>query len=167
MKKQNGKQENTASSRNNGLGPVAREKYETILQGRVRQCIAGQEAKIKSHRADASKTYLERNGLASKLANYRAVLEDLIDFFGEPDWRSPIWLRDDSALSQQSRFDKGVDAILREMKELKKVYSEIERLRRFESQIAEKVWLAGAPGEIAELLQEIGGPERATEGAES
>jgi len=52
----------------------------------------------------------------------------------------------------------GVDTILRGMKELKPVYAEIERLRRYESQIAEKVWLAGAPSEIAELLKEIGEP---------
>ncbi len=167
MKKQNGKQESNSSSRNNGLGPVAREKYESILQARIRQCIAVQHAKIETHRAKAMEMYLERNGLASKLATYRTVLEELIGFLGEPDWRSPIWLRDEKALSQESRVEKGVDCILRGMKELKRVYAEIERLRAFESQIAEKVWLAGAPSEIAELLKEIGDPERGSEGAES
>jgi hypothetical protein len=129
----------------NALGPVAREKYETILQARVRQCIAGQEAKLKAQRAKGLKIYLEQNKLADKLPKYRVALEELVAFFGEPDWRSPVWLRDDNSLSQQSKVQNGVDAILRGMKELKPVYAEIERLRRFESQVAEKVWLAGAP----------------------
>jgi len=47
----------------NGLGPVAREKYETILLARVRQCLAGQEAKIKAQRAKALKVYLDSSGL--------------------------------------------------------------------------------------------------------
>ena len=145
MAKQNAKQTNVVNSKNNGLGPVAREKYETILQARVRQCIAGQEAKIKAQRAKALKIYLEQNKLVDKLPKYRATLEELIAFFGEPDWRSPVWLRDDNSLSQQSKVQNGVDVILRGMKELKPVYAEIERLRRFESQVAEKVWLAGAP----------------------
>lgn len=79
------------------------------------------------------------------MIKYRAALEELIKFFGEPDWRSTVWLRDDSVLLQQSKVQKGVEAILREMKELKKVYAELERLRQFESQVTEKVWLAGAP----------------------
>lgn len=158
MPKRNGNQLSVANLKQNGLGPVAREKYETILQSRVHLCIAGQEAKIKAQRAKALKMYLERNGLADKVIKYRAALEDLICFFGEPDWRSTVWLRDDASLSQQSKVQSGVEAILREMKELKKVYAEIERLRRFESQATEKVWLAGAPSEIAELLKEIGEP---------
>ena len=158
MAERNDKQANVVNTKNNGLGPVAREKYETILQSRVHQCIAGQEAKIKARRAKALKMYLERNGLADKVVKYRAALEELIRFFGEPDWRSTVWLRDDPALSQQTKVQNGVEAILREMKELKKVYAEIERLRHFESQVTEKVWLAGAPSEIAELLKEIGEP---------
>ncbi len=146
------------SNAKNGLGPVAREKYEAILKERVRQCITAQEAKVKAQRAKALKLYLERNGLADKITKYRAALEELVAFFGEPDWRSTIWLRDDNALSQQSKAQNGVETILRGMKELKPVYAEIERLRRYESQIAEKVWLAGAPSEIAELLKEIGEP---------
>jgi hypothetical protein len=167
MAKRIGKRELSVTPKNNGLGPVAREKYETILQARVRQCIAGQEAKIKAQRAKALKVYLERNGLTDKLAKYRAALEELLTFFGEPDWRSPVWLRDDNSLSQQSKVQNGIDAILHGMKELKPVYAEIERLRRFESQIAEKVWLAGAPSEIADLLKQIGEPDAVTEGAES
>ncbi len=111
----------------------------------MRQCIAGQEAKIKAHRVKALKRYLEQNKLADKLAKYRTVLEELITFFGEPDWRSTVWLRDDNVLSQQSKVQNSLDAILRGMKELKPVYAELERLHRFESQVAEKVWLAGAP----------------------
>jgi len=158
MAKRNEKQANVVNTKNNGLGPVAREKYETILQSRVRQCLAGQEAKIKSQRAKALKMYLERNGLADKVTKYRAALEELIRFFGEPDWRSTVWLRDDNVLSQQSKVQNSLDAILRGMKELKPVYAELERLHRFESQVAEKVWLAGAPSEIADLLKEIGEP---------
>ena len=158
MAKRNGNPANVATTKNNGLVPVAREKYESILQARVRQCIAGQEAKIKAQRVKALKAYLERNGLADKMTKYRAALEELIRFFGEPDWRSTVWLRDDTSLAQQAKVQNGVDAILHGMKELKPVYAEIERLRRYESQIAEKVWLAGAPGEIAELLKEIGEP---------
>ena len=137
---------------------LAKLTKETILQSRVRQCVAGQEAKIKAQRAKALKLYLERNGLADKVIKYRAALEELIKFFGEPDWRSTVWLRDDTVLLQQTKAQNGVEGILREMKELKKVYAEIERLRRFESQVTEKVWLAGAPSEIAELLKEIGEP---------
>lgn len=158
MANQNDKSTNVLNPKQNGLGPVAREKYESILQSRVRQCIAGQEAKIKTQRAKALKIYLERNGLADKVTKYRAALEELIKYFGEPDWRSTVWLRDDNSLSQQSKVQNGVEAILREMKELKKVYVEIERLRQFESQVTEKVWLAGAPSEIAELLKQIGEP---------
>ena len=154
------------SNAKNGLGPVAREKYEAIIKERVRQCIAAQEAKIKAQRAKALKLYLERNGLADKITKYRATLEELIAFFGEPDWRSTVWLRDDTSLTQQSNVQSGVEAILREMKELKKVYAEIERLRQFESQVTEKVWLAGAPSEIAALLQQIGEPEATPEGGE-
>ena len=152
------KSTNVFNTKNNGLGPVAREKYESIIQSRVRQCIAGQEAKIKAQRPKALKLYLERNGLTDKMIKYRTALEELIKFFGEPDWRSTVWLRDDLSLSQQSKVQNGVEAILREMKELKKVYAEIERLRQFESQVTEKVWLAGAPSEIAELLKQIGEP---------
>lgn len=57
MSKRNGKAESGMNAKNNGLGPVAREKYESILQARVRQCIAAQEAKIKAHRAKALKTF--------------------------------------------------------------------------------------------------------------
>ncbi len=133
------------SNPKNALGPVAREKYESILQARVSQCIAAQEAKIKAQRAQALKLYLEQNKLADKLAKYRTVLEELIAFFSEPDWRSTIWLRDDNSLTQQSKVQNSLDAILRGMKELKPVYAELERLHRLESQVAEKVWLAGAP----------------------
>ena len=167
MANKNDKSTNGLSTKNNGLGPVAREKYESILQARVRQCIAGQEAKIKAQRAKALRLYLERNGIADKVTKYRAALEELIKFFGEPDWRSTVWLRDDNSLSQQSKVQNGVEAILREMKELKKVFAEIERLRHFESQVTEKVWLAGAPGEIAELLKQIGEPEAVSETSES
>jgi hypothetical protein len=146
---------------------LAKLTKETILQARVRQCSAGQEAKIKAQRGKALKLYLERAGLADKVTKYRAALEELIKFFGEPDWRSPVWLRDDHSLSQQPKVQSGIDAILRGMKELKPVYAEIERLRGFESQVAEKVWLAGAPSEIAELLKEIGVPAAVPEGTES
>jgi hypothetical protein len=158
LAKRNARQPNGTNSKNNGLGPVARERYETILKERVHQCIAAQEAKIKVQRPKALKIYLERNGLADKMAKYRAALEELIAFFGEPDWRSTIWLRDDSSLSQQSKVHNGVEALLRGLKELKPVYAEIARLRRIESQVAEKVWLAGMPGEIANWLAEIGDP---------
>jgi hypothetical protein len=167
MATKNDKSTNSLNTKNNGLGPVAREKYESIIQSRVRLCIAGQEAKIKAQRAKALKIYLERNGLTDKVLKYRAALEELIKFFGEPDWRSTVWLRDVSSLSQQPKVQNGVEAILREMKELKKVYAEIERLRQFESQVTEKVWLAGAPSEIAELLKQIGEPEPVPETSES
>ncbi len=55
-------------------------------------------------------------------------------------------------------MQNGVEAILRSLRELKPIYAEIERLRRIESQVAEKVWLAGAPSEIACWLTEIGDP---------
>ena len=158
MAKRNPLPANGMNSKNNGLGPVARERYETLMKERVRQCIVAQEAKIKAHRSKALKMFLDQNKLTDKLTKYRAALEELIAFFGEPDWRSPIWLRDDSSLSQQSKVQNGVETILRGLKELKPVYAEIERLRRIESQVAEKVWLAGAPSEIASWLAEIGDP---------
>ena len=163
MAKRNPLPVNGMNSKNNGLGPVAREKYEAILQSRVRACIASQETKVRAQRPKALKIYLERNGLADKMANYRAVLEELIKFFGEPDWRSTVWLRDDNSLTQQSKVQSGTEAILRETKELKKVYAESERLRQFESQVTEKVWLAGAPSEIAALLEQIGEPDAVPE----
>lgn len=167
MAKRNPLPANGLNSKNNGLGPVAREKYETILQNRVRACIASQEAKIKAQRPKALKIFLEQNGLADKMSKYRAALEELIAFFGEPDWRSTVWLRDDSSLSQQSKAQNGVEAILHGLKELKPVYAEIERLRRFESQVTEKVWLAGIPSEIAVLLEQIGEPDVASQSTDS
>lgn len=152
----NGKKENIVNSKNNGLGPVAREKYETILHARVQKCIAAQEAKINEHRAAALRTYLDRSGIAETLATYRRTLEQLIQFFGEPGYHSTPWLRDDQSLNHESKVQTGIDTILRGMKELKSVYAETERLREFDSQVAEKVWLAGAPDEIAALLEEIG-----------
>lgn len=172
MSAANGKQENGSSSaRNNGLGPVAREKYEAILQARVRRCVAVQEAMIKARRSDALGIFLEKNGLVGKIATYRASLEELIGFFGEPDWRNPAWLRDDSALRNHPKVEKGINAILREMPDLKDAFAELDRLHHFEEQVTEKVWLAGAPEEIAELLQEIGEPpahaDSGNDGAES
>lgn len=167
MAKRNSNTEVSVNAKNNGLGPVARDKYESILKSRVQQCIASQEAKIKAQRPKALKIYLDRNGLVDKMAKYRAALEELIKFFGEPDWRSTVWLRDDNSLTQQSKVQSGIEAILREMKELRKVYVEIERLRQFESQVTEKVWLAGAPSEIAVLLDQIGEPALASESGES
>jgi hypothetical protein len=158
MAKRNGKQAQMANGKNNGLGPVAREKYEAILRNRVRECIAAQETKLETQRAHALKVYLECNGLGDTVRKYRAALEELIAFLGEPTYRSSTWLRDDDLLLQHSKVQHGVEQVLRGMKELKPVYAEIERLRRFESQVAEKVWLAGAPSEIANLLQEIGEP---------
>ena len=58
MVKRIGKKESSAGTKNNGLGPVAREKYEAILKNRVRECIAAQEAKLKTQRANALKVYL-------------------------------------------------------------------------------------------------------------
>ncbi len=156
MSKKNGKKENVINSKHNGLGPVAREKYETILHTRVQKCIAAQETKINEHRAAALKTYLDRSGIAETLATYRRALEELIQFFGEPGYHSTPWLRDDKSLNHESKVQTGIDTILRGLKELKLVHAEIERLREFESQVAEKVWLAGAPEEIAALLEEIG-----------
>lgn len=156
MTKKNGTKENGVNTKNNGLGPVAREKYESILRARVQKCIAAQEAKVNQHRAAALKTYLDRSGIAETLSTYRRTLEELIQFFGEPGYHSTPWLRDDKLLRQESKVQSGTEAILRGMKELKSVYTEIERLREFESQVAEKVWLAGAPEEIAALLDEIG-----------
>jgi hypothetical protein len=158
MRKQNGKPTQGVNGKNNALGPVAREKYEAILKERVRACIAAQEAKITAQRAKALQMYLERNGLADTVRTYRDTLEELIAFLGEPSYHFRIWLRDDDSLLQQAKAQDGVEAVLREMKELKPIYAEIERLRRLEAQVAEKVWLAGAPSEIASLLQEIGEP---------
>lgn len=156
----NGKNDNTLNlAKTNSLCPVTREKYEAILQARVRKCIAALEAKIKVQRAEALSIFLEKNELVRKIAVYRAALENLIVFFGEPDWRSPAWLRDDGALQNHPKVEKGIDAILREIQDLKPVFAEIDRLHEFESQVLEKVWLAGAPEEIADLLKEIGEPD--------
>lgn len=87
MSNQNGQQANSMNSKNHGLGQVAREKCEAILQKRVLRCIAVQEAKIEAKRPEALTIYLERNGLANKMTKYRALLEEMIAFFGQPDWR--------------------------------------------------------------------------------
>ena len=91
MSKTNGKEDGTLNTpKGIGLGPVAREKYEAILQARLGACIAVQEAKIQARRADALKIFLEKNELVSKVATYRASLENLVAFFGEPDWRKRV-----------------------------------------------------------------------------
>ncbi|MCX7841229.1 MAG: hypothetical protein N2559_17460 [Anaerolineae bacterium] len=87
MTKRIGKKESSAGSKNNGLGPVAREKYEAILKNRVRECIAAQEAKLKAERTNALKVYLERNELAGTLRQYRTALEALIAVLGESYYR--------------------------------------------------------------------------------
>jgi hypothetical protein len=46
--------------------------------------------------------------------------------------------------------------ILRGKTALKPAFAEIDRLQALESQVAEKVWLAGAPDEIATLVNEVG-----------
>ena len=167
MTKKNDTNDNNVNSKRNGLGPVAREKYENILRARVEKCIAAQQARINQHRDAAFKTYLEQSGIAETIATYRRTLEELIQLFGEPGYHSTPWLRDDKSLKQETKVQSGIDAILRGMKELKSVYAEIERLREFESQVAEKVWLAGAPEEIAELLMEIGAPAASAVSEES
>ncbi len=158
MPKTDRTKENGVSLKNNGLGPVAREKYESILHARVQKCIAAQEVIINRHRAAAFKTYIDRSGIAETLAIYRRALEGLIQFFGEPSYHSSPWLRDDNSLKQESKVQTGIEAVLREMRELKSVFAEVERLKEFDFQVAEKVWLAGAPSEIAELLNQIGTP---------
>ena len=150
--------ETRTTSKNNSLGPVAREKYEVILRTRVEKCIAAQQAKVNQHRDAAFSAYLAKSGIAETITAYRRALEELIQLFGEPGYHSTPWLRDDRALKQESKVQSGVETILQGMKELKPVFAEIERLREFESRVAEKVWLAGAPSEIAELLKEIGEP---------
>ncbi len=142
----------------NRLAAVTREKYEAILQRRLQRSIAGQEAKVDARKNQALQIYLEQSGMATKLASYRLLLEGLLEFFGEPDWHYPVWLRDDSYLFQDPKVVKGMDRVLRQMPELKPVFAELDRLKRIQDQITEKVWLAGAPEEIAELLKEIGEP---------
>jgi len=158
MSRQDGKTDVNANAKNNGLGPVAREKYESILRTRVEKCIAAQQAKVNQHREAALKTYLAHSGITETLATYRRTLKELVQFFGEPSYPSTPWLRDDRSLKQESKVQAGIDAILQGMKELKPVFAEIERLHEFESKVAEKVWLAGAPSEIANLLKQIGEP---------
>ncbi len=142
----------------NRLATVTREKYEAILQRRLQRAIAAQEARINERKKQALQIYLEQNGLATKLAAYRLLLQSLLEFFGEPDWHYPVWLRDDSYLLQDPQVVKGMDRVLRQMPELKSVFGELDRLKAIQEQITEKVWLAGAPEEIADLLKEIGEP---------
>ncbi len=142
----------------NRLAAVTREKYEAILQRRLQRAIAAQEAKVNARKKQALQIYLEQNKLANKLSAYRLLLQSLLEFFGEPDWHYPVWLRDDSYLFQDPQVVKGMDRVLRQMPELKSVFAELDRLKAIQEQITEKVWLAGAPEEIAELLKEIGEP---------
>lgn len=145
-----------SNSRMNGLGTVARERYEEILRGRVRACLTAQEAKVKAQYTHALGVYLERHGLADALRQYRAALEVLMAHLGKPPYRP--WLGEDIDLLQYTHMQEEVEEILRGMAELQPVYAELARLRRLEARIAEKVWLAGAPSEIADLLAEIGEP---------
>ncbi len=145
MAKTNGAKEDHSTAKNNGLGPVARDKYENILHTRVQRCIAAQEDKIDQYRAAAFKTYLDQSGIAETLTVYRRALEELIQFFGEPGYHSSPWLRSDKSLKEESKVQRGIEAVLRDMQELKSVFAELERLKEFDSAVAEKVWLAGAP----------------------
>jgi hypothetical protein len=159
MLDQNSQNANAANApHSNRLGAVAREKYEAILQTRLLRCIAAQEAKVNARKKQALQIYLEQNRLANKLSAYRLLLQSLLEFFGEPDWHYPVWLRDDDFLFQNPKVVKGMDRVLRQMPELKPVFAELDRLKAIQEQITEKVWLAGAPEEIAELLKEIGEP---------
>ncbi len=142
----------------NRLAAVTREKYEAILQRRLQRSIAAHEARIQERKKQALQIYLEQNGLAIKLASYRLLLEGLLEFFGEPDWHYPVWLRDDGYLFQEPKVVEGMERVLRQMPELKSSFAELDRLKAIQEQITEKVWLAGAPEEIAALLGEIGEP---------
>ncbi len=150
--------ENVNPPHGNRLAAVTREKYEAILQRRLQRALAAQEAKVNARKNQALQIYLEQSGMATKLAAYRLLLEGLLEFFGEPDWHYPVWLRDDSYPFQDPKVVKGMERVLRQMAELKPVFAELDRLKAIQEQITEKVWLAGAPEEIAELLKEIGEP---------
>ncbi len=154
----NGETNNLPNGKTSRLGAVAREKYESILQNRIQRCLGAQDAKINTRREEALQIYLEQNELTAKLDTYRTLLEGLIEFFGYPSWERPAYLRDNSSLCHDAKVVEGINNILRGMPDLQPVFAELDRLKAIQEQITEKVWLAGAPEEIAELLKDIGEP---------
>lgn len=154
----NGESNNLPNGKTSRLGAVARERYESILQNRIQRCIGVQEARVNAHREEALQIYLEQNDLVAKLDTYRTLLEGLIEFFGYPSWERPAYLRDNSSLVHDAKVVEGINAILRGKPDLQPVFAELDRLKAIQEQITEKVWLAGAPEEIAELLKDIGVP---------
>ncbi len=154
----NGESNNLPNGKTSRLGAVAREKYESILQNRIQRCIGVQDARVNVRREEALQIYLEQNDLVAKLDTYRTLLEGLIEFFGYPSWERPAYLRDNSSLVHDAKVVEGINAILRGMPDLQPVFAELDRLKAIQEQITEKVWLAGAPEEIADLLKDIGEP---------
>lgn len=148
---------NDQTKKNNLLGPVAREKYESILRDRVTRGIKALEQKIEPFRERELANALKDLGVYDDLMAYRATAERLTAVFERP--YGGVWLGNDRAVLQCDELRDAFEARLQTLRELRPVYAELARLRAFESQIAEKVWLADAPSAIAALLEQIGPAE--------
>ncbi len=140
----------------NGFGPVARDKYERILRNRITARINALQNKIGPHRNRALHAHLKEIGLDVKLSACRGYFAELSTSFGTETYVHPLWLKNDDPLLEVVTIGEGVEQILDHNAELKPLFDEIDRLREMESQVDEKVWLAGAPDEIVKLLYEVG-----------
>ncbi len=149
-------QPNGNQNHKNGLGPVTREKYEKIIHERISGRIKALDKQIEAHRSDALAEYLKKEGLAEKLARCRSLFEELRAVFDSDHYVHPQWLESNHELFGTKKVRDGVESILRGKPQLKPAFAEVDRLRELEARVAEKVWLAGAPDEIAKLLKEIG-----------
>ncbi len=149
-------QSNGNQNHKNGFGPVARDKYEKIIRDRISRSIGALEKQIDAHRDEALQRLLMQIGISDKLAQCRTIFDELNASLEADNYIRPTWLCNDLGLLGIGKIRQGVDTLLRNKASLKPLFTEIDRLRGIEDKVAEKVWLAGAPGEIAELLKEIG-----------
>jgi hypothetical protein len=143
------------------LGAVARDKYEGIIRDRISARIRTLEKQLDPHRDDALHEHLRRVGLNEKLTTCRALFKELNTAFAAETYVRPYWIEEDGNLFGVDHIRRGVDQILSQKAVIKPLFDEIDRLREIESQVREKVWLAGAPSETT-LLDEIGDAKAAT-----
>ncbi|CAG0968418.1 hypothetical protein GPROT1_01369 [Gammaproteobacteria bacterium] len=144
----------STANKPSAFGPATREKYEEILFNRVNARIATLNKKLEAQRKDASAKYLKSTGLDNKHAEYCRLISELEEATGSSSYGP--WLDTPEKLMATTKVRAGVDAVLQNMPSLKPTFAELRRLNALKDSIREKVWLAGAPSEIAAILAEIG-----------
>lgn len=144
----------STANKPSAFGPATREKYEEILFNRVNACIATLNKKLEAHREDASAKYLKSTGLDKKLEQYWRLVSKLEEATGASAYHP--WIGTTKEFMVTTKIRAGIEAVLQNTPSLKPTFAELRRLNALKDSVREKVWLAGAPEEIAAILAEIG-----------